>query len=84
MRVVKQINIQNRTYFFCNDVNLTNFESKLLKIEKNYKKSMVFKTLDILQLKKLMFVKIFTVSILCILLLIMETDILRKKASINT
>ena len=61
MGVVKQINIKNRTYYFYNDIiNLKNFESKLLKIDKKSYKTLVFTTLDILQLKKLMIVKIFT------------------------
>ena len=35
MGEVKQINIKNRTYQFCNDtINLKNFESNLLKIDK--------------------------------------------------
>ena len=32
---MKQINIKNRTYYFCNDIiNLKSFESKLLKVDK--------------------------------------------------
>ena len=62
MGVVKQINIKKRIYYFYNDIiNLKNFESKLLKIDKKSYKTLVFTTLDILQLKKLMIVKIFTV-----------------------
>ena len=62
MGKVKQINIKNRTYHFYNDIiNLENFDSSLLKIDKNHIKTLVFTTLDILQLKKLMIVKIFTV-----------------------
>ena len=35
METVKQINIKNRTYYFYNDIiNLKNFDSKLLKIDK--------------------------------------------------
>ena len=39
MGTVKQINIENRTYYFYNDIiNLNYFESKLLKIDnKSYK-----------------------------------------------
>ena len=48
-----------RTYYFYNDmINLENFDSNLLKIDK---KRLIFTTLDTLQLKKLMIVKIFTV-----------------------
>ena len=80
MEAVKQINIKNRTYYFYNDmINIKYFESKLLKIDKKSYKTLVSTTLDILQLKQLMIVKIFTVLILCIYLLIMQTDILKKK-----
>ena len=35
METVKQINIKNRTYYFYNDIiDLENFKSNLLKIEK--------------------------------------------------
>ena len=62
MGVVKQINIKKRIYYSYNDIiNLKNFESKLLKIDKKSYKTLVFTTLDILQLKKLMIMKIFTV-----------------------
>ena len=51
MGEVKQINIKNQTYYFYNDmINLT----------KSHTKTLVFTTLDILQLKKLMIMKIFT------------------------
>ena len=81
MGTVKQINIKNRTYYFYNDIiNLKNFESILLKIDKkNHTKTLIFTTLDILQLKRLMIVKIFTVWILYIFLLIMELKTKSKK-----
>ena len=34
METLKQINIKNRTYYFYNIIDLENFESKLLKIDK--------------------------------------------------
>ena len=63
METIKQINIKNRTYHFYNDIiNLENFDSSLLKIDKkNQIKALIFTTLGILQLKKLMIVTIFTV-----------------------
>ena len=62
MGVVKQIDIKNRTYYFYNDmINIKKFDSNLLKIDKNHIKTLVFTTLDILQLKKLMIMKIFIV-----------------------
>ena len=39
---------------------IKHFESMLLRIDKNHIKTLVFTTLDILQLKKLMIVKIYT------------------------
>ena len=41
-------------------INIKNFDARLLKIDKKSNKNIVFTTLDILQLKKLMIVKIFT------------------------
>ena len=80
MGVVKRINIKNRTYYSYTDIiSLKNFKSKLLKIDKKSYKDIIFTTLDILQLRKLIIVKIFTLCILYIYLLIMQTDILRKK-----
>ena len=62
MGEVKQINIKNRTYYFYSDIiDLKNFDAMLLKLIKNHTKTLVFTTLNILQLKKLMIVKRFTV-----------------------
>ena len=62
MGIVKQIDIKNRTYYFYNDmVDIKKFDSNLLKIDKNHIKTLVFTTLDILQLKKLIIMKIFIV-----------------------
>ena len=62
METVKQIDIKNQTYYFYNDmINIKKFDSNLLKIYKNHIKTLVFTTLDILQLKKLMIMKIFIV-----------------------
>ena len=62
MGEVKQINIKNQTYYFYNDIiDLKNFDARLLKVDKNHTKTLEFTTLDILQSKKLMIVKIFRV-----------------------
>ena len=62
MGTIKQIDIKNRTYYFYNDmIDIKKFDSILLKIDKNHIKTLVFTTLDILQLKKLMIMKIFIV-----------------------
>ena len=82
MREVKQITVKNRTYYFYNDmINIKKFDPKSTE---NLIKTSVFTTLDILQLKKIKIVKLFTVLILCIGLLIMQTDIPKKKMKINT
>ena len=63
MGVIKQINIKSQIYYFYKDIiDLENFKSNLLNIDKSYNhiKTLVFTTLDILQLKKLMIIKIFT------------------------
>ena len=80
MGITKQINIKNQTYYFYNDIaELENFDSSLLKIDKKSYKDIVFTILGILQLKKMLIVKIFTVWILCIYVLIMQADISNKK-----
>ena len=85
MEKVKQIEIKDRTYYFYNDIiNLKNFESNLLKIDKKHYKRIDVYYIGYIQLKRLMIVKIFTVKILCICLLIMQVDILKKKMEINT
>ena len=62
MGTVKQIEIKKLTYYFYNDIiYLERFKSNLLKIDKKSYKDIVFTILDILQLKKLEIVKIFTV-----------------------
>ena len=39
MRIVKELNIKNKTYYFFNDVvDIRNFQSNLLKIDKNHYK----------------------------------------------
>ena len=62
MGAVKQIDIKNRTYYFYNDmINIKNFEPNLLKIDRKSYKVISIYNMDILQLKKLMIVEIFTV-----------------------
>ena len=47
MGEVKQINIKNRTYYFYNDmINLKDFKSNMLKIDKKLYKNIDFPTLD--------------------------------------
>ena len=69
MGTLKEIN------FYNDNIDLENFKSKLAE---NHTKTLVFTILDILQLKKLIILKILTVWILCIYVLPMQTDILKK------
>ena len=62
MGTVKQINIKNRTYYFYNGIiNLKNFESKLLRIDKKSYKNIGIYNVGYITIKKMMIVKIFTV-----------------------
>ena len=62
MEKFKQIEIKNRTYSFYNDmINLKNFESNLLKIEKSITKALICTTMVTLQLQKICDWEIFTV-----------------------
>ena len=61
MGEVKQINIKNGTYYFYNDmIILKNFEPILLKIDRKSYKNIGIYGIAILQLKKLIIMKIFT------------------------
>ena len=61
MGKIKQINIKNRTYYFYNDIiNLKNFESNLLRIDRKLYKNIGIYNIGYIRIKKLMIVKIFT------------------------
>ena len=54
MREVKQIEIKNRTYYFYNDmINLKNFESNLLKIDKKSYKNIGIYNIGYITIKKI-------------------------------
>ena len=54
MGEVKQINIKNRTYYFYNDmINLKNFESNLLKIDKKHYKGIDIYYIGYITIKKI-------------------------------
>ena len=62
MGTVKQINIKNRTYYFFNDIiDLENFDSSLLKLDKKIYKDIGIYNIGYITIKKLVIVKIFTV-----------------------
>ena len=54
MGEVKQIDIKNRTYYFYNDmINLKNFESILLKIDKKSNKNIGIYNIGYITIKKI-------------------------------
>ena len=54
MRTVKQINIKNRTYYFYNDIiNLENFDSSLLKLDKKSYKDIGIYNIGYIAIKKI-------------------------------
>ena len=54
MRVVKQTNIKNETYYFYNDIiNLKAFDSKLLKIDKKSYKNIGIYNIRYVTIKKI-------------------------------
>ena len=62
MGVIKQIDIKHRTDYFTTTLSTSNILSQnCKKSTKNHIKRSVFTILDMLQLKKLVIVKIFTV-----------------------
>ena len=62
MGQVKEINIKNQTYYFFDDmINLENFESNLLKIDKKHYKGIDIYYTGYITIKKFGVVKIFTV-----------------------
>ena len=66
MGKIRQINIKNRTYYFYNDqIDLKDFDARLLKIDKKIVTRLIFIILVMWLLKKLVIIIILTVSILC-------------------
>ena len=81
---VKQINIKNRTFYFYNGIiDLNNFDARLLKIDRKSYKNIGIYSIGYIIIKKTMIAKIFIMQILCIYLLLMQADILKKKVLIN-
>ena len=67
MGAVKQINIKNRAYYFYNDIiDLENFESNMLKIDKKSYKDIGIYNIGYIINKKLVIVRILEVLILYI------------------
>ena len=62
MGKIRQINIKNRTYYFYNDqIDLKDFDAKLLKIDKKTYKDIDIYYIGYVTAKKLLIVTILTV-----------------------
>ena len=62
MGQVKEINIKNRSYYFCDDmINIKNFHSKLLTIDNKSHNKINIYNIGYIKIKKLVIVKMFTV-----------------------
>ena len=61
MENIKQINIKNRTYYFHNNIiNIEEFDSNLLKIDKKSYKDIDIYYIGYITIKKLVIMKIIT------------------------
>ena len=81
METIKQIKIKNWTYCFYNDIiDLENFDSSLLKLDKKSYKDTGIDNIWYITIKKLLIVKIFIVWKLYIYVLPKQMDISRKWA----
>ena len=61
MGKIRQININNRAYYFYNDqINLKDFDATMLTIDKKFTKRLIFITLVMWLLKKLIIATILT------------------------
>ena len=85
MGEVKKVNIKKRTYYFHNDIiNIKNFESDLLKIDRKSYKNIGIYNIWYITIKTIDdFENIYTVNPLC-LIISHAKDMLRKKMKINT
>ena len=59
--VVKQINIKNRTYYFYSDIDLKDFDARLLNIDKKSYKDIGIYNIGCITIKKLMIMRVFIV-----------------------
>ena len=62
---IKQINVKNY-YFYNNIINIEEFNSNLLKIDRKSHKDLDIYYIGYITIKKLVIMTIFTVQILCI------------------
>ena len=63
MSQIKEINIKNRTYYFFDDmINIKNFDSNQIKIDKNSYKNIVIYHTGYITIKNLSYVKVNSVN----------------------
>ena len=61
---IKQINIKKRTYYFFNDmINIKDFDSSLIKIDKKSYKNIAIYNVGYITIKKSTIMEIFTAQI---------------------
>ena len=68
MRNIKEINIKNPTCYFFNMINITNFDPKLLKIDKKLHKNIDIYYIGYVTIKDSDYVKIKSVNALYLIL----------------
>ena len=79
MEEIKQINIKNITYYFYNDIiDLKNFKSNLLKIDKKLYEDIGIYNIGYIAINKIDDCGNINSVNICISVLIMQTDILKK------
>ena len=67
MGKVKKLSVKNLTYYYFNDIiNIKDFNSNLLRIDKKWYKGIDIYYIGYITVKKLVIVKILTVLIHCI------------------
>ena len=63
MSQIKEINIKNRTYYFFDDmINIKNFDSNQIKIDKNSYKNIIIYHTGYITIKNLSYVKVNSVN----------------------
>ena len=84
MENIKEINIKNRTYYFFNGmINIEDFDSNLLKIDKRSYKNISINYTGYITMKDSDYVKIKSVNPLY-LVLVKWIDTLKNKMEVNT
>ena len=85
MGEVKQIDIKNRTYYFYNIINLKDFESNLLKIDKKHYKGINIYYIGYITIRKIGdYENIHSVNPLYLIVIHARGHIEKKKMEINT